>query len=125
MTCKECRHWEQCVLPDGTTRYYGTENACGNVHSLCKWFISKTDAAQQKWIPVTERLPDAKKVIGGEEYIKNVAVRVKELACERIAFYDDEEKCWFDTDFLPIAGYVMYWCELPEWDLPQPPKEGK
>lgn len=88
-------------------------------------YLLDNGVSLQKWIPVTERLPNSKKVIGGEEYIKNVAVRVKDLDCERIAFYDDKEKCWFGTDFFPIAGDVMYWCELPEWDLPQPPKEGE
>ena len=76
----------------------------------------KADAAP-KWIPVTERLPSEKKVIDGETYFKNVAVRVKDLAFEKIAFYDDEEKCWFDTEFFPIAGDVTHWMPLPE-----PPK---
>ena len=71
-----------------------------------------------KWIPVTERLPSNKKVIDGETYFKNVAVRVKDLEFEKIAFYDDEEKCWFDPEFFPIAGEVTHWC-----DLPEPPKE--
>ena len=55
MTCMKCRHWEQCVLPDGTTHYYGKECACANVDHLCKWFVPKNE--QPKWIPVTERLP--------------------------------------------------------------------
>lgn len=67
----------------------------------------------QEWISVKDRLPNGKKVIDGEEYIKNVAVRIKDDAPEKIAFYDDEEKCWFDTEFFPIAGEVTHWCELP------------
>lgn len=73
----------------------------------------------QKWIPVTERLPNDKKIIDGEEYIKNVAIRIKDNAAEKIAFYDEEEKCWFDTDFFPVDGEVTHWMPLPE-----PPKEG-
>ena len=76
----------------------------------------------QKWIPVTERLPNCKKVIDGETYFKNAAVRVKGCGFEKIAFYDDEEKYWFDTNFFPAVGEVTHWCELPEWYFPQPPK---
>ena len=68
----------------------------------------------QKWIPVTERLPNDKKIIDGEEYIKNVAIRIKDNAAEKIAFYDEEEKCWFDTDFFSVAGEVTHWMPLPE-----------
>lgn len=68
----------------------------------------------QKWIPVTESLPSEKKVIDGETYFKNVAVRVKDLAFEKIAFYDDDVKCWFDTDFFPVDGDVTHWMPLPE-----------
>jgi hypothetical protein len=53
----------------------------------------------QRWIPVTERLPSEKKVIDGEEYTKNVVVRIREIAFEKIAFYDDEVKCWFDGNY--------------------------
>lgn len=76
----------------------------------------------QEWISVNDRLPNCKKVIDGETYFKNVAVRVKGCKFEKIAFYDDEEKYWFDTNFFPSVGEVTHWCELPEWDLPQPPK---
>lgn len=75
-----------------------------------------------KWISVKDRLPNCKKVIDGETYFKNVAVRVKDCKFEKIAFYDDEEEYWFDTNFFPAVGEVTHWCELPEWDLPQPPK---
>lgn len=75
-----------------------------------------------KWISVKDRLPNCKKVIDGETYFKNVAVRVKGCGFEKIAFYDDEEKYWFDTNFFPAVGEVTHWCELPEWYLPQPPK---
>ena len=76
----------------------------------------------QEWISVKDRLPNCKKVIDGETYFKNVAVRVKGCGFEKIAFYDDEEEYWFDTNFFPAVGEVTHWCELPEWDLPQPPK---
>ena len=75
----------------------------------------------QKWIPVTERLPDIKKEIDGEIYYRNVAVRVKNLLHERIAYYDPKTECWYDTGFFQIRG-VTHWCELPEWDLPEAPK---
>lgn len=73
----------------------------------------------QRWIPVTEGLPNEEKVIGGEKYFKNVAVRVKGVESEKIAYYDDELECWCDTDFFPIVGEVTHWMPLPE-----PPKEG-
>lgn len=76
----------------------------------------------QEWISVEDRLPNCKKVVDGETYFKNVAVRVKGCGFEKIAFYDDEEMYWFDTNFLPAVGEVTHWCELPEWYLPQPPK---
>lgn len=76
----------------------------------------------QKWISVKDRLPNCKKVIDGETHFKNVAVRVKGCGFEKIAFYDDEEKYWFDTNFFPAVGEVTHWCELPEWYLPEPPK---
>ena len=76
----------------------------------------------QEWISVKDRLPNGKKVIDGETYFKNVAVRVKGCGFEKIAFYDDEEKYWFDTNFFPVVGEVTHWCELPEWNLPQPTK---
>jgi hypothetical protein len=75
-----------------------------------------------KWISVKDRLPNCKKVIDGETYFKNVAVRVKGCGFEKIAFYDDVEEYWFDTNFFPAVGEVTHWCELPEWYLPQPPK---
>lgn len=68
-----------------------------------------------KWIPVTERLPDKKKVIDGEVYYRNVAVRVKNLLHERIAYYDPEIECWVDTGFFQIRG-VTHWAELPAWE---------
>ena len=76
----------------------------------------------QEWIPVTERLPSVKKMIDGEEYYKTVAVRVRGSEVETIAYYDDEEKRWFGTDDFPILEKVTHWYELPEWNLPQPPK---
>lgn len=112
MTCKECRHWEQCVLPDGTTRYYGTENACGNVHSLCKWFISKTDAAQQKWIPVTERLP-------------GVLQRVL-VWCESKTVEKHITTCTYMGGQYGCGQWSRHVRRVTHWmPLPQPPKEGE
>ena len=76
----------------------------------------------QRWIPVTERLPIARKMIDGEQYYKTVAVRIAGSEVEAIAYYDQDEKRWFGTDDFPILEKVTYWYELPEWDLPQPPK---
>ena len=67
-----------------------------------------------KWIPVTERLPDEKKIIDGEIYYRNVAVRVKNLLHERVAYYDPEHECWYDTGFFQIRG-VTHWAKLPAW----------
>ena len=69
----------------------------------------------QKWISVNERLPSEKKVIDGETYFKNVAVWVKHLEHEQIAFYDDDAEWWFWAEnFLPVMGEVTHWMPLPE-----------
>lgn len=70
----------------------------------------------QRWVPVTERLPDKKIVIQGEEYLKTVAVRVKDCRVERIALFVPEERAWFDADGLLMTEKVTHWNELPEWD---------
>ena len=90
---------------------------CCETYEAQAEYLIANGVTVQEWISVKDRLPNGKKVIDGEEYIKNVAVRIKDDAPEKIAFYDDEEKCWFDTEFFPIAGEVTHWCELP-----QPPK---
>ena len=76
----------------------------------------------QEWISVKDRLPIARKMIDGEQYYKTVAVRIAGSEVEAIAYYDQDEKRWFGTDDFPILEKVTYWYELPEWDLPQPPK---
>lgn len=92
-------------------------------NDIYNW-VGKDNNAPSKWIPATERLPNEKKVIDGETYFKNVAVRVKGVEFEKIAYYDDALECWCDTDFFPITrevtGEVTHWTPLPE-----PPKEGK
>ena len=77
----------------------------------------------QEWISVKDRLPNCKKVIDGETYFNNVAVRVKGCGFEKIAYYDDEEKYWFDTNFFPAVGEVTHWCELPNGICPNRRKE--
>lgn len=77
--------------------------------------VTLANQVASKWIPVTERLPDIKKEIDGEVYYRNVAVRVKNLLHERIAYYDPEHECWYDTGFFQIRG-VTHWAELPEWE---------
>ena len=42
ITCKECIHFADC-LDIGKTRYYGRENACGDVDKRCKFFKNKTN----------------------------------------------------------------------------------
>ena len=76
----------------------------------------------QEWISVKDRLPSVKKAIDGEEYYKTVAVRVEGCEVEKIAYYDCEENRWYDTDDFPILEKVTHWYQLPEWNLPQPPK---
>ena len=68
----------------------------------------------QEWISVTDKLPDEKKIIDGEVYYRNVAVRVKNLLHERIAYYDPENECWYDTGFFQLRG-VTHWAEIPDW----------
>ena len=69
----------------------------------------------QEWISVKDRLPEKSKEIEGEVYYRNVAVRVKNLLHERIAYYDPEHECWYDTGFFQLRG-VTHWAELPEWE---------
>lgn len=83
-------------------------------------FLIANGVTVQRWIPVTERMPSETRVIDGEEYIKHVAVIVRGVPFEVIAFYDEEYDCWFDDDFLPVAGEVTHWMPLPK-----PPKEGE
>ena len=101
-TCRECLHWDKCFKRNGT-RYYGNDVACNNVEILCEWFMSKTQHPQQKWIPVTERLPERDDVI--------------------IAFYGTMRgtsaeiqihKAW------AMSNTCTHWMPLP-----QPPKEGE
>lgn len=90
-----------CMARDYLKEYFATDNNDG-----------------RKWISVKDRLPDKKKVIDGDVYYRNVAVRVKNLLHERIAYYDPEHECWYDTGFFQIRG-VTHWVELPEWEPPK------
>ena len=111
MTCMKCRHWEQCVLPDGTTHYYGEKHACANVDHLCKWFVPKNE--QPKWIPVTERLP---------EELQEV------LTYSDFRGTNGFEDCEYQIAYLYNGKFnilnrpecVTHWMPLP-----QPPKEGE
>lgn len=104
----EAQHIADHLISHGVTFnrdcHWATEQAYKN---------GKADAL--KWIPVSERLPEKKKEIDGEFYYRNVAVRVKNLLHERIAYYDPEHECWYDTGFFQIRG-VTHWAELPEWE---------
>ena len=121
---EECRYSTNCKSCSG----YGKGSLCRNYHIADHLiahditFKDVPDINVGEWISVKDRLPNRKKGVDGETYFKNVAVRVKGCEFEKIAFYDDEERSWFDTNFFPAVGEVTHWCELPEWYLPQPPK---
>ena len=85
-------------------------------------YLLDSGVTVQEWISVKDRLPSVKKAIDGEEYYKTVAVRVEGCEVEKIAYYDCEENRWYDTDDFPILEKVTHWYQLPEWNLPQPPK---
>jgi hypothetical protein len=43
-TCRECIHWNECSIADGTTLYYGKVYAASNVEKLCEQFVpTKTE----------------------------------------------------------------------------------
>ena len=42
-SCRNCIHWIICSKTDGTTHYYGKENAVGNVETLCTDFRNTTN----------------------------------------------------------------------------------
>ena len=92
-------------------------------HLIANGVTLDNQVASSKWISVKDRLPNCKKVIDGETYFNNVAVRVKGCGFEKIAYYDDEEKYWFDTNFFPAVGEVTHWCELPNGICPNRRKE--
>ena len=96
------------------------ENDC--LYKLMADVMIANDATVQEWISVKDRLPITRKMIDGEQYYKTVAVRIAGSEVEAIAYYDQDEKRWIDTDDFPILEKVTHWYELPEWDLPQPPK---
>lgn len=97
------------------------ENCFGSIEKIVDYLIAN-GVTVQKWVSVKDRLPIARKMIDGEQYYKTVAVRIAGSEVEAIAYYDQDEKRWFGTDDFPILEKVTYWYELPEWDLPQPPK---
>ena len=38
-TCRECIHWNECSIAEGTTHFYGKEFAAGNVEEICVLFV--------------------------------------------------------------------------------------
>lgn len=116
------KHVPYGVSVGATFEQYFCETVADHLIAHGVTFKDVPDTNVGEWISVEDRLPNCKKVVDGETYFKNVAVRVKGCGFEKIAFYDDEEMHWFDTNFLPAVGEVTHWCELPEWYLPQPPK---
>ncbi len=51
-TCSDCIHVSVCE-----NRFSWLSQEDNTKHIICHYFKDKTDVAQQKWIPVTERLP--------------------------------------------------------------------
>lgn len=42
MICKDCYHYGICSKEDGTTNYYGKEDACADVEKRCQYFKDKS-----------------------------------------------------------------------------------
>lgn len=42
MICKDCYHYGVCSKEDGTTNYYGKEDACADVEKRCQYFKDKS-----------------------------------------------------------------------------------
>lgn len=57
MTCKDCLHYEVCVVvenSESTDEDYLTEFGCEDFKDRTKWVEQK----HGRWIPITERMPE-------------------------------------------------------------------
>lgn len=114
-------HWELSedandYIVDRNLNFYGMKHDDPDgrygLHKL-GWLAYSYPPAQQRWIPVSERLPNKDNDVLTYETSKYVGV--ERIAIDRL---EEEEKH-------PIWMYTTGWFEVTHWmPLPEPPEEG-
>ncbi len=119
--CRDCLHYDACVAMLKAQGYTGdcsnhSAERCDDFKDRISW-VERPKA--QRWIPVTDRLPDLIPCNAGTAYSEAVIV------------WTDNRKAmiavWDGTDFICSASFwnaegenITHWMPLPE-----PPKEAE